>query len=130
METITKTNIKSVIGRNEATIQAEIYRLLMNINIKCYLEIKIQNPKRRLNSIVDIVVVDNNEDIVYLIEVKPKPKTLNPKKKTTIQVDRYIEISEYYDIPFIYCYGYEEIEKTINAIQTCFTDKIVCRINT
>ncbi len=108
--------IQEVINRNEATIQAELYRQLKNNSIDCYLEIKIKNPKRRLNSIVDIVVCDNCDNIVYLIEVKPKPKKSILKKERTNQEDRYIELSEHYDIPYIYCYGYEQIKDTIRTI--------------
>jgi len=109
-------NIKEVINRNEATIQAEIYRQLKNNNIDCYLEIKIKNPKRKLNSIVDIVVCDDNGNIVYFIEVKPKPKTIKPKKDKTIQEDRYVELFEHYKIPYIYCYGHEQIKETVRTI--------------
>ena len=110
--------ISEVLDRNEATIQAEIYRRLVNSGIKCFLEIKIKNPTRKLNSIVDIAVCDTNDNIIYFIEVKARKrnkKTAKSKAKAPQQL-RYEEISNFYNIPFIYCYGYEEIEKTVSTV--------------
>ena len=114
--------ISEVLDRNEATIQAEIYRLLKNDSINCYLEIKIKNPYRKLNSIVDIVICDSDDNIIYFIEVKARDrdKAVKTSKAKAPQKLRYKEISEYYDIPFLYCYGKDEIAQTVKTIKSCF----------
>ena len=100
---------------NEAFVQMELYRRLVEEGITVYPEYTITNVR------CDLVVVFKNK-IKAAIEVKKKQRQV--LYRGSKQVAKYLKLG----IPVIYCLGLESVEKVVNIVkENILKDKVHLR---
>lgn len=92
----------------EANTQAEIYRQLRNLDIKCCLEFSMKCEQQGRTIRADMAVIKDGY-ILCLIECKSKGDAPNEEGQ---QYDAYDSLG----IEFAYCMGWKEIKKTVKYI--------------
>lgn len=96
---------------SEANIQAEIYHQCKLNSINCYLEYKVPGNKPR--SRLDIVILDNDDNITLIIEVKSYIVDKLPNLNTR-QIRKYLK----YGIPIVVIGRMENIYNLIKGIKS------------
>lgn len=94
---------------SEVTIQAEIYLRCKKYGIKCYLGYKYNH------SIFDVVII-KDKNIIGIIETKSYYSLKKEPNYQTKQIKKYLK----YNLPVLVCGRIEQIDKTLETIQTWF----------
>ena len=94
----------------EANVQAEIYRLLRNKNIKVCLEYRMECESQGRHIRADIAVIHEG-NIICLIECKSRKGSKGVNKQTR-QYKAYKSIG----VDFIYCLNWHEIKDAVNYV--------------
>ena len=105
---------------HESNIQAEIYRLLGNLGIDCYLEYKIYIPELNCSCFADVAIIVNGY-VVLLIEVKSRKKCGLPNSNGK-QYKKYEAIRDTMGVPFMYCMNSADIALLMHKV-SAFVNK-------
>lgn len=99
----------------EANIQAELYRLLRNSNIKCCLEYRMLCKETDSFLRADIVTIKNNR-ITSIIECKSRDNNFN----VNTSGKQYYQYSTF-GIPIFYCMNFKHVTRTVNLVELLHT---------